>query len=73
MTIKELKYLKINNVNTLYLSFSKVNGYFQEITNNKYLALVHTNESKEKIKKYKELWSKIRDSRETSMIMMKNI
>ena len=38
-----------------------VNGYFEEINGNKYLTLVPTNESKEKIKKYEELWSKIRD------------
>ena len=38
-----------------------MNGYFEEI-NEKYLTLVSTNENKEKIKKYEELWSKIRDS-----------
>ena len=38
-----------------------MNGYFEEINGNKYLTLVPTNESKEKIKKYGELWSKIRD------------
>ena len=38
-----------------------MNGYFEEINRNKYLTLVPTNESKEKIKKYEELWIKIRD------------
>ena len=38
-----------------------MNGYFEEINKNKYLTLVPTNESKEKIKKHKELWRKIRD------------
>ena len=38
-----------------------MNGYFEEINKNKYLTLVPTNESKEIIKKYEELWSKIRD------------
>ena len=37
-----------------------MNGYFEEIHKNKNLTLVPTNESKEKIKKYEELWSKIR-------------
>ena len=60
MTIKDLKFVKINSVNPLYLIFNKVNGYFEEINGNKYLTLVPTNESKEKIKKYEELWSKIR-------------
>ena len=38
-----------------------MNGYFQEIDENKYLTLVPTNEGKDKILKYEELWSKIRD------------
>ena len=61
VTIKDHKYLKINSVNPLYLFCSKVNGYFEEINKNKYLMLLSANESKEKIKKYEELWSKIRD------------
>ena len=51
MTIKDSK----------YLIFNKVNGYFEETNGNKYLMLVPTNESKEKIEKYKELLIKIRD------------
>ena len=39
---------------------NNMNGYFK-INENKYLTLVPTNESKEKIKKYKELWIKIRN------------
>ena len=31
VTIKDLKYVKINSANPLYLIFSKVNGYFEEI------------------------------------------
>ena len=38
-----------------------MNGYFEEINGNKYLALVPTNESKEKIKKCEELHIKIKD------------
>ena len=37
-----------------------MNGYFEEIDNSKYLILVTTNESIEKIKKYEELGCKIR-------------
>ena len=51
VTIKDSKYVKINSVNHLYLIFNKVNGYFEEINKSKYLTLVPTNESKEKIKK----------------------
>ena len=38
-----------------------MNGCFEEINGNKYLTLVPTNESKEKIKKHEELRIKIRD------------
>ena len=47
MTIKDLKYVKINSVNHLYLLSSKVNRYFKEVNGNKYPMLVSTNESKE--------------------------
>ena len=40
---------------------NKMNGYFEAINGNKYLMLVPTNESKEKIKNYEELWIKIKD------------
>ena len=38
-----------------------MNGYFEEINGNKYLMLVPTDESKQKINKLEKLWSKIRD------------
>ena len=75
VTIKDLKYVKINNINILYLN--KVNRYFEKLNKNKYLTLVPTNESKENIKNYEELWSKIRDLirsvTKILIIMMKNI
>ena len=49
VTIKE--YVKIYSVNPLYLIFRCANRYFQENNGNKYLTLVPTNKSKEKIKK----------------------
>ena len=61
MTIKDSKYVKINGLIPLYLISNNVNGYFEELNKSKYLTLVPTNESKEKIKKYEELWIKIRD------------
>ena len=61
MTIKDLKYLKIHSVNLLYLIFSNVYGYFEKINKSKYLTQVPTNVSKEKIKKYEDLWIIIRD------------
>ena len=41
----DLKYVKINSVNPLYLICNK--AYFEEINKNKYLMLISTNESKE--------------------------
>ena len=41
--------------------FNRINGYFEEINGNKYLTIVPTNEREEKIKKYEELWIKIRN------------
>ena len=58
--IKDSKYVIINSVNPLCLVLNKVNRYFEEINKRKYLTLVPTNESKEKIKKYEELWIKIK-------------
>ena len=43
--------MKINSANPLYLMLNRINGYFEEINGNKYLTLVPTNESREKIKK----------------------
>ena len=57
VTIK--KDQKIYIVNHLYLFFTNVNGYFEEISRTKCLTLVPTNESKEK--KIEKLWIKIRD------------
>ena len=58
MSIKNSKYVKINSVDPLYLIIDKVNECFEDINENKYLMLVPTNESKEKIKKYEELRTK---------------
>ena len=51
ITNKSSKCVKTNNVNPLYLILNLMNGYFKEINGHKYLTLVPTNESKEKIKK----------------------
>ena len=61
VAIKDSKCVKIKSVNPLYHIFGKVDGYFEEINGNKYLALVPTNRSKEIMKIYEKLWSKMRD------------
>ena len=53
--------LKVNSVSYIYLIISKINGYIEESNKNKYLALVTTDESNDTLKKYEELWNKIRD------------
>ena len=55
-----MKCVRINSINPLYLITNKVNGYFEEVNKNSYSLLVSTNDSKEKTKKYEELWSESR-------------
>ena len=47
--VQDWKYVEINSVNHLYIIINKVNEYFQEINENKYLTLVPTSESKKKL------------------------
>ena len=61
VTIKDSKYVKIYSLSPLCLIVDKVNGYFEDINRIKDLKLVPTNEGKEKVKRYEELWSKIKD------------
>ena len=58
--VKDLGYVKINNVNPLYLIVNQINGCVEKSTSNEYLMLVATNESKSTIKKYEEQWTKMR-------------
>ena len=37
-------------------------GIFEEVIRNNYLPLVPTDENKERIRKYEELWTKIRNA-----------
>ena len=59
--IKKLSYAKINSVNPLYLTINKIKRYILERNGNRYLTLVSTDENKETLKKYAELWNKIKD------------
>ena len=47
------EYAKIYSVSPLYLIFRYINDWFEKSNENEYLALVLTNESKEKIKNMK--------------------
>ena len=59
--IKDSKYVKIYSVNPLHIIFNKLDEYFEQNNGGKYLTLVPTNESKEKMKKHEELSINIRD------------
>ena len=39
VTVQELRYVKINSVNPLYLHINKMNGYIKESNGNKHLTL----------------------------------
>ena len=47
-----------NSVKPLYLIISDANGYIVESNGNKHLKLVPTDEIKDKLKKYEEIWIK---------------
>ena len=51
-------YMITTSVKPLYLIINKINGYSRENNGNKYLTLFPTDESKDTLKRYEELWSK---------------
>ena len=51
MTVKDLKYVKINSAIPLYLIINEINEYIEEGNGNKYLTLVPSGESKNTFKK----------------------
>ena len=64
MSVNSLSLIKLNSVNPLYLIINRINDYIQESNINKYLAIektIPTPESKVSLKKYEELWKKLRD------------
>ena len=75
MTINDSQYIKVYSVNSLYFIFR--NGYFEKSKKSNYLTLVRTDESKEKMKEYEKLCSKISglttSITKTQMNMVKSI
>ena len=53
--------MNINSVNPLYLGITRANGYIEEKDSNKYLVFGSTDENKELIKKYNDVFNGIRD------------
>ena len=56
-----IEYMTSNSVKLLHLIIIKINGYIEENNGNKYLILVPTAESKDTLKKNKDLRDKIKD------------
>ena len=53
--------MNINSVNPLYLGITRVNGYIEEKDSNKYLVFDSTDENKELLKKYNDVFNGIRN------------
>ena len=53
--------ININSVNPLYLGITHVNGYIEENSMDKYLVFDSTDENKELLKKYNDVFNGIRD------------
>ena len=51
--------MNINTVNPLYLGITLVNGYIEEKDSNKYLVFDSTDENKELLKKYNDVFNGI--------------
>ena len=58
-------YENIYSLNPLHLIIGKVNGHIEENNGNKYLVFDSTDENKEVLKKYTELWYVIKSEIET--------
>ena len=61
LQLKKLMIVKIFSVNPLYLRIDHANGYIEEKGVNKYLVFDSTDENKELIKKYNDVFNGIRD------------
>ena len=62
ITIKKIDdYENIYSVNPLYLNVNHANGYIEEKNENKYLIFDSTDKNKELIKKYQDIWNRIKN------------
>ena len=62
ITIKKTDdYESIYSVNPLYLQVNHANGYIEEKNRNKYLVFKYTDENKELLKKYADVWTGLKN------------
>ena len=54
-------YIEEEDLNTLYLNIDHPSGYIKEKGVKKYLVLVSTDENKELLKKYSDVWNEIKN------------
>ena len=59
--MKDLDYVNIPSVNPLYFIIDKADGYIEENNGNKYFTLVSNEKNKETLKKYTDIWNKIKN------------
>ena len=57
--MKRLDHVNIDHKNVLYFIFNNVDRYTEESNGIKYLVFASTDENKEALKKYTELWNEI--------------
>ena len=50
----------VNGVNPLYLMINRINGFMEEINGDKYLNVASTDRNSEVLKKYSEVWNRIK-------------
>ena len=55
------RYVEEKDLNHLYLNIDHASGYIKEKGINKYLAFDSTNENKELLKKYNDVWNGIKN------------
>ena len=66
MTIKKIDdYESMYSVNPLYLLINHTNGYIEEKNGNKYLIFNSTDENKKVLKKYADVWNRIKNKIKT--------
>ena len=63
--MNDLHYVNIHRVARLYFIIDKANAYSKERNGNKSMTLVSNDKNKETLKKYTELWNKIKNLTET--------
>ena len=52
---------EISNVNPLYLMINRIHGFIEEKNGDKYLNIAPTDRNSEVLKKYSEVWNRIKD------------